>query len=73
MCTVTLRTPFSGVVIPSKIYSCLASRRPILYVGPKSSDIYLLCRQMEALVYEQVEPGDIEGFAAALERLALSI
>ena len=31
-----------------------------------------MCAQMEGLAYKQVEPGDSEGFAAALERLASS-
>jgi hypothetical protein len=65
---ITLRSEFSGLVLPSKIYACLQSRRPILYVGPRSSDIHLLCCQTPDLLYEQVEPGDVAAFAAALER-----
>jgi hypothetical protein len=67
---VTLRPSFSGLVVPSKIYGCLDSGRPILFVGPKSSDVHLLCMQAKGTAYEQVEPGDIAAFAAALERLA---
>ena len=37
---VTLRPQFSGIVLPSKIYACLASRRPIVFVGPQSSDVH---------------------------------
>lgn len=66
---ITLRPPFSGLVLPSKIYACLASGRPILFVGPKSSDIHLLCTQAKNL-YEHVEPGDFKSFSAALERFA---
>ena len=40
---VTLRPQFSGIVLPSKIYACLATRRPIVFVGPQSSDVHLLC------------------------------
>ena len=65
---ITLRSEFSGLVLPSKVYACLRSRRPILYVGPRSSDIHLLCCQAPDLLYEQVEPGDVAAFAAALER-----
>lgn len=67
---ITLRPQFSGIVLPSKIYACLDSGRPILFVGPKSSDVHLLCTQAERLTYEQVDPADSAGFASALERLA---
>jgi glycosyltransferase involved in cell wall biosynthesis len=67
---ITLRSAFSGIVLPSKVYACIGSGRPIIYVGPKSSDVHLLCSQQTPGAYTQVEPGDIVGFAAALERLA---
>jgi len=66
---ITLRTAFSGIVLPSKIYACIASQRPILFVGPESSDVHLLCTQADAL-YARVEPGDYVGFAKALDRFA---
>ena len=46
---ITLRSSFSGIVLPSKVYACIASRRPILFVGPASSDIHLLCTQTDKL------------------------
>ena len=64
---ITLRTPFSGIVLPSKVYACIGSRRPILFVGPESSDVHQLC-MAAPIRYERVEPGDVDGFAAALER-----
>jgi hypothetical protein len=67
---ITLRPSFSGIVLPSKIYACIASRRPILFVGPASSDIHLLCTQTDTLAYVRVDPGDSVGFAEALERFA---
>jgi Glycosyl transferase 4-like domain len=67
---ITLRSGFSGLVVPSKVYGCLQSRRPILFVGPESSDVHLLCSQAIDCRYERVEPGDVAAFAAALERLA---
>ena len=66
---ITLRKPFAGYVLPSKVYACIASRRPILFVGPASSDVHLLCSEDRSISYERVEPGDVAGFAAALERL----
>ncbi len=68
---ITLRRGFSGLVVPSKIYGCLASGRPILFVGPKGSDVHLLCEQTRNLHYEHIEPGDSAAFARALDRLAL--
>jgi hypothetical protein len=66
---ITLRPQFAGIVLPSKVYGCIASRRPILFVGPEGSDVHLLCTQAPDLVYERVEPGDIAGLATSLERL----
>jgi hypothetical protein len=70
---ITLRPRFSGIVLPSKIYACIASRRPIAFIGPKSSDVHLLCTQVEKLTYEQIEPGDSFAFAGALERFAVRV
>jgi glycosyltransferase involved in cell wall biosynthesis len=66
---ITLRSPFSGIVLPSKVYACIASRRPILFVGPESSDVHRLCSEA-SIDYEHIEPGDVDKFAAALERFA---
>jgi hypothetical protein len=67
---ITLRTQFSGIVLPSKIYACIESRRPILFVGPTSSDVHLLCMHSAKLLYRRVEPGDSDGFVKALEYFA---
>jgi hypothetical protein len=67
---ISLRPEFSGIVLPSKVFGCIASRRPVLFVGPTSSDVHVLCRDAGLPAYEQVEVGDIDGFAAALDRLA---
>jgi hypothetical protein len=66
---ITLRNQFAGYVLPSKVYACIASGRPILFVGPASSDVHLLCSEERPITYERVEPGDVDGFAAAIERL----
>jgi hypothetical protein len=67
---ISLRPEFSGIVLPSKVFGCIASRRPVLFVGPASSDVHVLCRDAGLPAYEHVEVGDIDGFAAALDRLA---
>jgi len=67
---VTLRDPFVGYVLPSKIYACLESRRDVLYVGSRESDIHLLCAQALSAGYLQVDVGDAAGVARALEEIA---
>lgn len=67
---ITLRDEFAGYVLPSKVYACLASRRPVLFVGPTESDVHLLCSQSRHSAYAHVRSGDAVAFVAALERLA---
>ncbi len=66
---VTLRDSFVGYVMPSKIYACLESGRPVLFVGSADSDVNLLARSGPG-GYWRVSCGDFTGFAAALESLA---
>lgn len=66
---VTLRDPFIGYVMPSKIYACLESGRPVLFVGSADSDVDLLAHSRPA-GYWRVSCGDFKGFATALEALA---
>ncbi|WP_395710428.1 hypothetical protein [Reyranella sp.] len=66
---VTLRDAFVGFVMPSKIYACVASGRPILFVGSADSDVDLIAREGRA-DYWHVVCGDVAGFAAALEAIA---
>lgn len=68
---IALRAEFSGIVFPSKVYACILSRRPIVFVGPTSSDVHLLCMRAQQ-PYIQVTPGDGAGFAQALEQLSES-
>ncbi len=67
---ITLKPAFAGYVVPSKVYGCIASGKPIVFVGPASSDVHLLCSRAPGLSYWRVEPGDGAAFAAALEALA---
>jgi hypothetical protein len=67
---ITLRDPFVGYVLPSKVYACLESRRDVLYVGSRQSDVHLLCSRACTGGYFQVEVGDDEGLARALEEIA---
>jgi hypothetical protein len=66
---IALRPAFSGIVFPSKVYACILSGRPIIFVGPKSSDVHLLCSRARQR-YIQVTPGDADAFAQALDEMA---
>jgi hypothetical protein len=55
--------------MPSKIYACVASARPILFVGSADSDVDLVARPSPA-GYWRVSCGDVAGFATALEAIA---
>jgi hypothetical protein len=66
---VALRDAFVGFVMPSKIYACLASGKPLVFVGSAESDVDLLARA-SGLPYWQISCGDPKGLAAALEALA---
>ena len=71
---ITLRREFTGFALPSKVYSCIASGRPILYVGDAASDVHYLCeRATELPSYWQIDPGDPAGVAEALEEIAACV
>jgi hypothetical protein len=66
---VTLKDGFVGYVMPSKIYACIESGRPTLFVGSAESDVDLLARSAAA-GYWRVPCGDVAGFAKVLEQIA---
>jgi hypothetical protein len=68
---ITLRDAFVGYVLPSKVYGCIDSGKPIIYVGSRESDVHLLCTAKSTSGwYEQINVGDSAGVFQALERLA---
>jgi hypothetical protein len=68
---ITLRDAFVGYVLPSKVWGCLASGRPIVFVGSAASDVHRLCAAERAADgYRRVDVGDAAGFAAALAAVA---
>jgi len=70
---ITLRDPFVGYVLPSKVYGCIDSGKPILYVGSEASDVHALCSSKTTPGwYERVAAGNADGVYRALERLAES-
>jgi hypothetical protein len=66
---VTLKDSFVGFVMPSKIYACIDSGKPVVFVGSASSDVDLLMRRAR-LPYWRVSCGIPADFAASLEDLA---
>jgi hypothetical protein len=70
---ITLRDVFVGYVLPSKVYGCVDSGKPIIYVGSMNSDVHLLCSAKSTPGrYTQVDVGDVDGVFQALEQLAVS-
>jgi hypothetical protein len=68
---ITLRDPFVGYVLPSKVYGCVQSGRRVLYIGSPLSDVHLLCSQgLSPERYRRVDAGDAEGVARILEEIA---
>lgn len=68
---ITLRDPFVGYVMPSKVYGCIESGGDVLFIGSPLSDVHLLCSErLPFTAYHQVPTGRPELVAAALEALA---
>jgi hypothetical protein len=71
---VTLRDPFVGYVLPSKIHACIASGKRILFVGSRDSDVHLLARSaLPSGQYYRVDVGDVEGLVNALRNMELAV
>lgn len=66
---ITLKDRFVGYVMPSKVYACLESKRPLIFVGSAESDVDRLARH-SGLPYRRISCGDAAGFATALEEIA---
>ena len=66
---VVLKDAFVGFVMPSKIYACLASHKPLIFVGSEESDVNVLAHASK-VPYWRVSCGDARGLADALEGLA---
>jgi hypothetical protein len=67
---ITLRDEFVGFVLPSKVYACIDSGKPVLFIGSDKSDVHLLCAtRMQAEHYRRVDVGDQQGVSAAIKAL----
>ena len=65
---ITMTSGWEGVVVPSKLYGCVRTGRPILFLGPERSDTAIEIR--ERGWGEVLSPGaDGETIARAIQRL----
>jgi hypothetical protein len=64
---ILLGDPFWGYVFPSKVYGCLASGKPCLYVGPQESDVHALLSAHSQ--HRSVRNGEVESVMHALAEL----
>lgn len=64
---ITLKNAFVGYVLPSKVYACVDSDLPVMFIGPTESDVHLLCDQRKSSSYVHVDVGDSERCAQVLE------
>jgi hypothetical protein len=69
---ITLKCAYTGLVVPSKVYGCIASGRPIVFVGSTESDVHLLCRREASPgAFFHANPGapvEVEGALDSLVR-----
>lgn len=66
---ITLKTAFVGYVLPSKVYACIESGLPVIFVGPTGSDVHTLCRERSSGSYFHVAIGDVVECVRLLEDL----
>jgi len=66
---ITLRDPFVGYVLPSKVHACIESGKTILFVGSQSSDVHLLASEALPNRYHQIDVGDVNGLVQVLHQI----
>ena len=66
---VFLKNEFSSIVLPSKIYCLIKSQKSIIYIGPKSSDLYYLVRKHKNVSF-QIDVNDEDRVKDILKRLS---
>jgi hypothetical protein len=66
---ITLRDPFVGYVLPSKVHACIESGKRILFVGSPKSDVHLLASALPSDKYHRVNVGDVEALVNVLHAM----
>ena len=64
---VSLAKGMYGLGVPSKFYNLLAAGKPILYIGPRNSELHLVLKEFKIGWY--VEVGDIRGIKDTIEEI----
>jgi len=67
---VTLQPGLEGVIVPSKLYSALAAGRPVIFIGPPSSEAARLVEKAGCGFV--IPPGDTAGLIHAISTLMRS-
>jgi hypothetical protein len=70
---ITLRDPFVGYVLPSKVHACVESGKRILFVGSHTSDVHLLASEAGSDRYARAEVGDVDGLVTIFHELERSL
>jgi hypothetical protein len=71
---ITLRDPFVGYVLPSKVHACIDSGRRILFVGSENSDVHLLAsRALPPGRYSRISVGNVNGLVEVLHSMERAI
>jgi len=65
---VSQKSGTEGLIVSSKIYGVLAAGRPTLFIGPEICEPAIILRKSKSGII--VRPGDINGAAEALRKLA---
>jgi colanic acid biosynthesis glycosyl transferase WcaI len=65
---VSLQPSLEGLIVPSKFYGALAVARPVIFIGAGDGELARLIRGYDCGIV--IEPGDAEGLASAIRRLA---
>lgn len=66
---IALSDAFVGYVLPSKVYGCVQSGKPVIFIGSKRSDVDRICRESGNARYRQVEVGDVAAAVKVLDDL----
>jgi hypothetical protein len=71
---ITLRNPFVGYVLPSKIHACIESGKRVLFVGSEDSDIHLLASHaLPSDRYYRVDVGNVAGLVNAIDTIERAV
>jgi colanic acid biosynthesis glycosyl transferase WcaI len=65
---VSLQPQLEGLIVPSKFYGILAVARPVIFIGAADGELARLIARFRCGI--TVQPGDVAGLTAAVERLA---